>query len=406
MHDVRFISSKIGRFVAVLAVVTAVWGSSGCSPCRQACEEEGKCEKRTVFSGDSRYRCYAASDEKCRQSEACAEEGRCHYEPAVETDECVALTVEDCMQSTGCREHGTCTPRRGVCVRTPVGCTRTLRCRSRGECHLVRENGSLVCGRSNSVPEDAFCRDACRKNGACTRRDNRCVATTEKDCQVSRGCQRRGECVLHEGTGTCVVSSDEDCMGESSREGHPAADVKVPDGHYCVPSKHPCREREVCEIRGWCALYKGLCRPGRDVHCRQSLNCELLGRCTLQNRLCRPTEPEDCAESLACRTAGSCSYRDEVGCYVADASDCRGSYGCRSFGRCEARQPDNCRPPHCERYCAAPGERPFAPCAETEVCPREGRCVLGAEPSAGRRYGPYNFEPDPAACVKRAEVLP
>lgn len=440
------------RYVVTIVLAVGALGCfcapmEGCGAlilCADECEAEGKCAMRTEFAGDSPYRCYASSDDDCADSRACENGGRCHFAPTVEPDACVALQASDCLQSTKCKEKGHCDLREGSCVISFAGCMRSDGCRERGECHLKTRP---VSSRGNAgqqvkttcealdVPDERWCSTACMQAGACTRRGNECIATSDEDCRGSQACTGGGRCSVGEDN-TCVAASDEDCSGSTvcEQRNHCTA---LERGDYCVESSEPCAGSQRCAERGWCSLYKGICRADSDEDCQASTYCETDGECVERDHLCRPATAEHCASSTACDVEGKCALvelacqprtqahcRDSLGCEIAglcqlneapilyasrcvvgSSKDCEQSWECEHLGRCVARPDPTCRRrEHCPWVCAAPDEDVRLSCVHTRFCKEEGRCVRKHVPDPDRAYD--NIRPRSDECVRKNEVEP
>ena len=359
-------------------MILLLWGLmgllawTGCEPspedCEELCDEHGLCAIRTNVDIPKGYICYPARPEHCRQSKICKRGGQCHFAPHVSRGGCVALEAEDCLESVACEKAGRCTlGEEGACVVSAVGCTRSDRCGKDGACHLGSESGEggeLICQKAD-VPRDEWCREACDKQGACTRRGRRCVATSPEDCRRSEACARLGRCSVDEEYGVCVAASDADCEGSDVCENRGRC-VVADEGDLCVVSQEPCAA--LCELAGQCTYRDGRCVVTGDRECRQSLHCKMAGRCTAgEYSYCVPRKPAHCRESLGCKIAGICSYRETSrwfglaepsrSCVVASSDDCIGSLECEKYGRCEAKPHRFCSnqsSEDCEYFCARP----------------------------------------------------
>ena len=400
--DEEKVGGRWGRMVAwsvvaVLAVSTVYIRMNpsvirGASACETPCREEGRCQVRDESRGDEI--CYAAGDEACAESKVCETRGRCHYEPLVQPGECVALTAKDCLGTTDCNEKGRCSLEgNGDCAVSAVGCTRSLACEREGACHLVRgEDDEETCGKKD-VADEAWCDAACEQNGACTRRGNECVATSEKDCRNSVACRERGRCALDEELGLCVAGSDEACRTCDECEGDAGCHL-LEGGDYCIRQTRPCGR--VCRLYGWCEFTEGECVASDDEDCRQSRVCVVNGDCEMDDGICVPGEPGHCRESLGCEVAGRCEWGGltffglDVGlagdCEVGSAQDCKASLGCERYGRCVTKPAPWCREqpgwwPCTTRVCGAADEISVMPCASRfqMACLEHDRCIRGPQ---------------------------
>ena len=262
------------------------------------CRTEGKCGRRTHATGDALVRNYVRDSADCAQSEACAVEGRCQYNPDLSQEYCVALTDEDCRQSEECAELGKCAvTEHGKCRIEPTGCQRHEGCATEGNCVYPTAQ------RCDPGPVD--CTQACRMEGACTLQDGICVATSDADCQASHFCWLGGQCLL--------------------------------EGDRCTVDDASCAASSMCELNGWCEQAMGVdgsagdwCTDGVGV-CE--VTCWASGRCDLVDGHCQNADAEDCAASMECLVRGRCRQGVRQ-CFVSQEG-CEASLECAAFGRCE-----------------------------------------------------------------------
>ncbi len=233
---------------------------ASCCPCnptdedcrtkrKKGCDLYGECTMRTHHTGDWYYTCYAATEEDCRQSKVCKEDGKCYPN---ERGKCVLKEDVDkdlCKDSWVCRHRGGCVPLDGVCIPTKAKhCKRSYQCKAEGRCGLV--------GMS-------------------------CLATKDKHCRQSTGCEIAGLCKIDKKLGMnmgCSVAKDEDACQDSlvcqdydrcHRRPYDGCDQSGKTGcglYYCGPAEDepgttPCIKRtqkpevrEVCEPDGRCIL--------------------------------------------------------------------------------------------------------------------------------------------------------
>ena len=163
-HPLTWVAALAGGYVPGTAAIEL--SAMECS-----CEYSGECvvEPRwrhhglgAFLEGIRRgwhFECAATDDASCAASGACRNEGRC---AAVE-GACRATSRADCLATRRCREHGSCTPVDGECRPAGDDCRHTTDCRERGECGAV---------------------------------DGQCIAVDERDCAVTEGCRRWGNCAV------------------------------------------------------------------------------------------------------------------------------------------------------------------------------------------------------------------
>jgi len=176
------------------------------------------------------------------------------------------------------------------------------------------------------------CEKDCRELGACTRRAERCVATSPEECRRAAACEREGRCVL---------------VGES-----------------CLATEAECQSREACRSAGWCGVWQGSCAATERSHCAKSPGCLQEGRCTPSAGRCVVAQT-DCEQSEGCRKYGRCTMTPN-GCGIASSADCQKSELCTLQGFCSFER-DGCR------LLSA------ADCGRTRGCLERGSCTFVAD---------------------------
>lgn len=117
----------------------------------------------------------------------------------------------------------------------------------------------------------------CTTDGKLTPENERCVASSDEDCLVSRICTYFGQC--------------------SARDGE------------CLATEYDCTRSLACRHEGRCTFNGGRCVVGVD-DCARSYLCMRVGNCALDavGGRCVPRSEEDCRQSMACATGGVCHF--------------------------------------------------------------------------------------------------
>jgi len=142
-------------------------------------------------AGD-RSRCQVRTDDDCRGSEACREEGRCSARGGA----CVA-SGEDCRKAPACAQQGWCTLIDGRCVAgSDADCAASALCSGTLRFCVARHGHCTL-----AAAHDALCRasEACTDLGRCTAREGACVVASDEDCKRSLECEEHRRCRAHQG---------------------------------------------------------------------------------------------------------------------------------------------------------------------------------------------------------------
>jgi hypothetical protein len=130
----------------------------------------------------------------------------------------------------------------------------------------------------------------CSDFGACTYRDNRCVASSDDDCKRSAFCERSGRCKAHGGSCVIGAESNADC-----RKGHGAA------------------SRSPCLLDGQCTAKDGVCVASSDADCQGSKACAEFAACTATDGQCKLLSEADCKRSEVCTKREMCIFKETRG---------------------------------------------------------------------------------------------
>jgi len=132
-------SSIVACIVACALISTGCLTDRKCQS-RDWCKENGGC---TAHEGH----CVAATEDDCRSSEVCAEEGKCYpmsLSLIAFDGRCHVQEAEDCLNSTICAEEGLCSLGRNLadtenaCVAgSDRDCEQSKRCKDEGYCEEV-----------------------------------------------------------------------------------------------------------------------------------------------------------------------------------------------------------------------------------------------------------------------------
>ena len=235
--------------------------------CDSECERVGNCAVSYKASGEALTRCYAASEEDCRQSRACAEHGWCFL---TEQGGCVTedrVEEKRCAISARCTNFGGCSPMdEGYCApSSDAHCTESRDCADRGHCTYTEgEWGQPHC----MVATDEECARSteCRTEGKCTKQGRMCRPSEVAHCTESTRCATHQECtfvppkMLHEGTCIHLPENDADCTQSTS-----------------------CRTEGKCSYVELDTLYRAIrCEPTTSAHCSESTECAERGICALE----------------------------------------------------------------------------------------------------------------------------
>ncbi|MBI2375337.1 MAG: hypothetical protein HYV07_15180 [Deltaproteobacteria bacterium] len=174
-----------------------------------ACQTFGRCSHDGT-------RCVAHSDDDCRASKRCREDGLCGRDRR--TMSCV-LDDDACARTSGCRENGLCGARGERCApRVSADCEKSAACRREGQC-FGSEDG-LRCDVHGVSNQDACGRaEVCRTEGRCAAsvdegtRSWVCAPDGPGACQRSEGCRISGACTFQPGgrVASCIAATHEDC---------------------------------------------------------------------------------------------------------------------------------------------------------------------------------------------------
>ena len=201
----------------------------------QECLEHGRCGTSGYRAGDGPTRCYPRDEADCLQSQICAREGRCAYDPGVSLECIVPRTPAPshgrgpCATEIVCREIGMCGVYEGTCAATDEeSCANSLGCVLHGRCTLLPQ--LKMCGAASD--DDCASSLECLAFGRCKRFELSslgigigigCVAPGEKpgpynDIQCTRHpeCSTEGRC-LRNPEGNCRTPEEEGVPGERLR---------------------------------------------------------------------------------------------------------------------------------------------------------------------------------------------
>jgi len=176
------------------------------------------------------------------------------------------------------------------------------------------------------------CGHECKANGRCTGiSGQKCVATSDGDCQRAENCTAKGMCGLAEGK--------------------------------CVVTAAGCAASAYCHDKGLCSVAGDRCAAVTPPDCARTESCKHQGRCTPQNGECVPTKP-DCEKIRDCTQFGKCSPLD-YNCSTVTSADCKLSELCKEQGYCTFQNGG----------CALLSDED---CKQTRLCRDEGRCYFQA----------------------------
>ncbi len=369
----------------------------GCNLCKQTleCTQEGKCQ-------DGLEGCEILTDADCKGSNACKKEGRCvkgteFIGDVIPQVVCEAGNETDCKASEGCVNNGHCSKVRtrinniwkNVCaVATNVDCEASKACKDEKRCG-AQNNACVLCNQS----------ERCRREGACTWSEGRCVIKSFSDCSTSTDCTEKGRCALL--NGQCVpCNQGADCAEKGLCSQNPLNNSV----QACIAGTNAeCKTSRVCRLEGKCSALRGVCVANTNPECQNSEECKLLGYCTACTLDSQCTArvffcvagTSDCPQSQACQSKGECGLsadlkcvtcdksiacRDEGKCYlgidgiscVAKAqTDCEKSTRCKQEGRCQLRKDLNG-----DGECVVVSDNQ---CLNSEKCIKEGFCQLSVK---------------------------
>jgi hypothetical protein len=159
------------------------------SPCVEACLDSGLCESDSdnvtkmehgeVVRGSVFRGCLPATDVQCKESKACAREGRCK----AGKKQCVPASEADCKASEKCKTEGLCL------FDASQGA-------DQASCNVARDKCSGT--------------DGCKFRGECTPVAGKCEIASDADCAGAERCRRFGLCKLANGGG-CMPRNAADC---------------------------------------------------------------------------------------------------------------------------------------------------------------------------------------------------
>jgi len=255
----------------------------------------------------------------CADTDECLSEGRC-YMSNLETCE----TGDDaCRYSYACLHEGMCAmdPATERCIAVSQrDCEMSMDCDDRGQCEFVPESRSCEVGA-------AACRDsaACADIGHCTLRDDRCVVGSSLDCEEARVCAEYGHCDFV-GRG-CAPTREEhcaratDCMRRGTCflvDGAGVAHMSLDQGGACSHMGR-CSDTEACTLHGNCTVgARNRCVPGGEMDCHRSAACADEGRCTFLP----PPEPPETSEDGTMALMSSLMGPVGPACIVGGPEDC------------------------------------------------------------------------------------
>jgi hypothetical protein len=293
--------------------------------------------------------------------------------------------MDVCAAGRACSGDGQCQSHNGGCVATTErDCQKSFGCEQSGRC--VLSEGACVVSQESCQKSGG-----CRQRGLCIAKEGACV-TNEEVCQASTKCTHHGLCSMR--AGACEATSNEDC--ERSVECQNNGACVVSHGLCAVGADAGCRLSAQCRKYGKCRGSEGQCVAGTDEDCLASEQCQLTGACSRSGTSCSLRTAEGCAGSLRCRQSGACRLHPNGACVVGEAVDCERSEACKSHGlcalgsrECKAGPTEACRrSTRCETegLCTLDGGRckvtSDADCARSQACKEDGRCR--ADPAFGR----------------------
>lgn len=217
--------------------------------CLTQCRKEGKCAL-------SDQGCTPRNQTDCESSELCKSEGFCEYQAGrcikssagcarslqctlvghciLINQDCVASSVEDCLGSRACAEREACQFKAHSSERSLTNATQPTQQdpSSLGEMnHLdhgldldsIKQSGDCI--RTATIKN---CEQECRRFGQCELIDDRCLATSRRQCLQSDNCAKYGRCSSR--NGRCSALSVQDC-----KQG-----LNCKRFGYCRPHKGSC----------------------------------------------------------------------------------------------------------------------------------------------------------------------
>ena len=216
-------------------------------------------------------------------------------------------------------------------------------------------------GATPAAMTDGHCRAqaACSERGACTAKDNTCVAGTWEDCANVAACNK-GRCRFGEGACTAVTECKDAhvCATEGRCDNGADGD--------CIASN--CQKASVCAAEGRCTLVEGACLARADRDCEKSAGCKAQQRCRARDGQC----VKSCAESDGCKKAGRCNDRAgakgvPASCIAASDTECKSSELCAESGLCSLGLDGSC----------VAGDD--VECRRARGCKEQGRCTFQKE---------------------------
>ncbi len=128
-----------------------------------------------------------------------------------------------------------------------------------GACKSSEDCGKgLACAPDNTCqsPKTIDCRgraQACKEDGRCYGRDNKCVPRSTEDCKKSTRCETDGHCTAKDDA--CVADSEQDCKALCDMYGR----CTLKDGDCIAEKDSDCRKSSACQTAKRCNAYKGRC---------------------------------------------------------------------------------------------------------------------------------------------------
>jgi hypothetical protein len=132
-NRVQYFKSLLGLLLSTLALV----GCRDSCQSSEVCRLQGTC--KSLALPDGRSVCIASSDDECRQSVSCKDEGRCTWDGRTG---CQAIDPTDCKSASVCIVAGQCTVVNGECKATSQrDCEKSSLCSG---CGLLAAEGICV----------------------------------------------------------------------------------------------------------------------------------------------------------------------------------------------------------------------------------------------------------------------
>ena len=266
-------------------------------PCwsKSSCFGFGQCHWNTL--GPAPQKCVPRTEADCTQSEVCKRSGYCSISDGIPFPGiCVPRTGPQCATGLPCKLRGRCGQGPHWCEpRSEAHCLQSEACAEDGSCHYAEFLTSDGLFGSCYAIESTDCSklEVCKDKGGChylyggyVKGFGSCYGTTTADCLKATKCETEGLCAAS-GKSQCRPGSEADCAKSTSCKYAGACAVDA-SGQRCeLPDGASCKGVPACLAEGWCTAELGKCVVGSDSDCTQSQACKKEGRCLFSERYLR-----------------------------------------------------------------------------------------------------------------------